>query len=93
MAPHLFHIVLALWAVAFAATMGWAAALAGRRDGAEVMDFEPSDQFEMPEAMGIDAMSSGKTCTRPKQCIDVDDKTVEKFAEQILSGDTETTSP
>ena len=93
MAPYLLHTIQVLWVVAFAATMGWAAALAGRRDGAEVMDFEPSDQFEMPEAMGIDAMSSGKTCTRPKQCVGVADKTVEKFAEQILSGDTETTTP
>ena len=29
MAPYLLHTVLVLWAVAFAATMGWAAALAG----------------------------------------------------------------
>ena len=93
MAPYLLHTVLVLWAVAFAATMGWAAALAGPIENDWTMDFEPSDQFEMPEAMGIDAMSSGKTCTRPKQCVGVADKTVEKFAEQILSGDTETTTP
>ena len=41
----------------------------------------------------IDAMASGKTGTRPKECVGVDDKTVEKFAEQILSGETETTTP
>jgi hypothetical protein len=32
MTPHLLHLVLVLWAVAFAATMGWAAAVAGPTD-------------------------------------------------------------
>jgi hypothetical protein len=42
---------VAFWAYLW--TIG-AWVLAASRNGAEVMDFEPSEQFEMPEAMGID---------------------------------------
>jgi hypothetical protein len=32
MSPQVLHLLIVLWAVAFAATMGWAAALAGATD-------------------------------------------------------------
>ena len=63
MSDDLFRFVLVMWVVAFAATMAWAASLAGNRyKGAEVVEFEPSDQFVMPEAMGIDYVPEEERC-------------------------------